>query len=244
MDWSKAKNIILAVLILTNLFLLGVYGHRYMKEHSQDDDDVYKYTMSVLRENNIYYEGEIYNKSTKLHPLTVSYGKYDANIVNNAISNMRKIPEEDRNEAEYRDVADSLLQKCGFMTENVQEESIYAGMEKAVVSYGNYYKDIPVEECYMNVYFDDGKIVDFERKWIEIVSVGDARVEVTSQLSALLKFMTENEDKGKTVVNDMHLVYWIDDYDVGGDVLYDTALPAWCIDYNNGETKYISATVQ
>ena len=96
----------------------------------------------------------------------------------------------------------------------------------------------------MRVYFENGRITDFERKWMEVVSEGDSRIEVTSQLSALLEFMTETDKSKQITVDDMYLVYWIDNYDVDGCILYDTALPAWCIRYNDNDLKYISATVQ
>lgn len=244
MDWNKAKNIILIVLIFTNVFLLAVYCGTKKDGGKNSDSDVYKYTMNVLEENNIYYEGDIYSGTMKMYPLTVSYGKYDKNMVENAIKNSRRLSESDRNESGYKKLADELVEKCGFMSENTRFEKVVSEGTSAVVTYENYYENTPVQECYMKVYFSDGKITDFDRKWMEVISEGETKIELTAQLSALLKFMTEIDTDERITVYDMDVVYWIDNYDVDGDVLYDTALPAWRISYNSGEVKYISANVQ
>ena len=65
MNWSKSKNIILAVLILTNIFLAAVYGRQLLAREKEPEGDVQTYTMNVLEDNNISYEGEIYSKEKK-----------------------------------------------------------------------------------------------------------------------------------------------------------------------------------
>ncbi len=244
MDWNKSKNIILIILLITNIFLIAVYGGQDIFQKKTENNNAYKYTMSVLEENNIIYKGKIQDKLSKMPPLTVSYGKYDENIVNKNIQNTRSLAESDRNESGYKSVADELVDRCGFMSENVVYDGISEDGTKTIVSYSNFYKNIPIEECYMRVYFEGGNVTDFERKWMDVIDEGDSKVEVTSQLSALLEFMAEIDKSQKITVTDMYLVYWIDNYDLEGDVLYDTALPAWCVKYNGNNMKYISAMVQ
>lgn len=243
MDWSKAKNVILAVLVLTNLFLGAMYVMKHFQYESDSDDEVYEYTMNVLQENNIFFEGELIERPTRMHTLVVSYGKYDSGIVGNAIENSRSIAVSSSDE-KYMDAASDFLEKCGFMSENVQVSSVIHDGMRTVVDYDNYYKDIPVEECWMKVVFENGKIVDFDRKWIEIVERSETKIEVISQMSALLMLMSEKDAEEKITVNDMYITYWIDSYDVDGDVLYDTALPAWCFVCDDGTLRYISAGVQ
>lgn len=244
MDWNKSKNIILVILLITNIFLIVVYAGGNAAQKKNENSNAYQYTMNVLEENDIIYKGQIYNKVPKIAPLTVSYGKYDQNIVDNNIRNTRRLPEADLNETGYKSAADDLIDRCGFMSENVEYDGISINGASVVVSYYNVYKNIPVEECYMRVYFENGRVTDFERKWMEVVSESDSKIEVTSQLSALLEFMTEADKSQEITVSDMYLVYWIDNYDVDGGILYDTALPAWRIEYNDGGVKYISATAQ
>lgn len=50
MDWGRAKNIILIVLLITNIFLIGVYGLRY--GHSKESNsELYSYTIDKLKAN-------------------------------------------------------------------------------------------------------------------------------------------------------------------------------------------------
>ena len=244
MDWSKAKNIILLVLVLTNLFLLAVYGNKYFGDDGTSDEEILDYTVSLLDENDIEYRGEIYNKTRKMHPLTVSYGQYDSNMVKNAISTLGSLPDGDESDESCRKLADSLLEKCGFMTENVYFSGIERDQDSICVIYENHYNDIPVQECYMKVYLENGRVTDFDRKWMEIIEESDPKIEVMSQLSAMMKFMTEVEGRGHITIDKMYLTYWIDSYDVEGDILFDTALPAWCFEYNGGQKMYISAGQQ
>jgi regulatory protein YycI of two-component signal transduction system YycFG len=327
MDWSKAKNIILIVLVITNIFLLGAIAVKNL-EPEDADESISDYTLSILEENGITVECEVPEGIQKMHALTVSYGKYDTNIVKNAIDRAKALAVIERTEKGYAQAADSLVEKCGFMDDGTRRMSVKIDGDSAVVLYKNFYKDVPLEECYMTVTFTDGKITDFDRKWMEPVSEGESRTEIMSPYSALLAFMQAAEadraaaakngadsltdraaaakngadsltagaaaakngadsltagaaaakngadsltngaaaakpaageaaaagsgdaepaaaagSTSSITVEDMYIAYWIEDYDVEGDVLYDTALPAWCIVYNGGQTKYISAVM-
>ena len=90
MDWNKSKNIILVILLITNIFLIAVYGGGSFVQKKSENNNAYQYTMNVLEENNIVYKGQIYNKLPKMTTLTVSYGKYDRNLVQKNIKNTRK----------------------------------------------------------------------------------------------------------------------------------------------------------
>ena len=173
MDWNKSKNIILIILLITNIFLIAVYGGQDIFQKKTENNNAYKYTMSVLEENNIIYKGKIQDKLSKMPPLTVSYGKYDENIVNKDIQNTRSLAESDRNESGYKSVADELVDRCGFMSENVVYDGISEDGTKTIVSYSNFYKNIPIEECYMRVYFEGGNVTDFERKWMDVIDEGE-----------------------------------------------------------------------
>ena len=47
---------------------------------------------------------------------------------------------------------------------------------EVVVRYQNTYEDIPLEECYMDVKFEDGIVAGIERQWIEPVEEGSAKL--------------------------------------------------------------------
>ncbi|MCI8284525.1 MAG: hypothetical protein HFE90_04550 [Firmicutes bacterium] len=247
MNWSKAKNIIIIVLIFTNIFIISMTFLRY-KNVKNDDTDIYQYTNDILEENNIYLECELPDPIGKMHALTVSYGKYDSNMTANIMKNMPKLSNEQQTETGYAEAADKYIEKCNYMNDNVKISSVEISENRAVVTYKNYYKEIPLEECYMKVIFENGGITDFDRKWMKPESEGATRIDIMPPVSALLNFMTEIKEEyneeNKININDMYITYWIDSYNVNDDILYDTALPAWCIRYNGNSIKYISAIVQ
>ena len=243
MDWSKAKNIIIVVLILTNIFLVMMYGGEYINKN-EENDSVYKYTMNVLSEHDISVDCEIPEESERMHSLVVSYSSYDQEKVQEKMLESKVLKENERTEHDYGIYADSFVASCGYMTEFTKRKDVNVSGNTAVVVYKNYYEEIPLEVCSMTVTFTDGKISGFDRKWMEVEEEGSARLEIMSPLSALLYMMSEHQPEEGTVIENMYMTYWIETYDISGNVLYDTALPTWCIEYNGGQTKYISATVQ
>lgn len=247
MNWSKAKNIIIVVLIFTNIFIISMTFLRY-KNVQGDNTDIYQYTNEILNENNIYLECELPETVGRMHALTVSYGKYDSNMAKNVMNNTPKIPKEEQTEEGYKEAADKYIEKCNYMNDNVKVSSVEISEDKALVIYRNYYREIPLEECYMKVSFENGEITDFDRKWMKPENEGGTRIDIMPPVSALLNFMTEireeYDSEYKININDMYITYWIDSYNVNDDILYDTALPAWCIRYNTDGIKYISAIVQ
>lgn len=60
---------------------------------------------------------------------------------------------------------------------------------EVVVRYQNTYEDIPLEECYMDVKFEDGIVAGIERQWIEPVEEGSAKLSITEPITALLGFI-------------------------------------------------------
>jgi len=243
MDWSKAKNIIIVVLILTNLFLILMYGGDYVKKY-EEDHSVYEYTMNVLAEHDIEVHCDIPENAERMHSLVVSYGEHDEAAIQQLIDSSSPLAENRRHSEGYGAAADEFIRKSGYYGEGAKRIAVNITEEKVEAVYKNYYEDIPLEVCYMKVIFTDGRISGFERKWMEVVEESSTRIEVMSPLSALLYFMSEVQPAEGTVIENIYITYWIDSYDLSGNVLYDTALPAWCIEFDGGQRQYISATAQ
>ena len=267
MDWGRAKNIILAVLVVTNIFLIAVYGLRYGHAKA-NNSELRSYTIDKLSENRIELECEIPEKPGKIPALSVRYEKYDSNTVERAIEEIQAADTESssgkpESKEAYEAAAAGFLDDCGLLpsggvtAEFTEEEGI------AVVHFENSYDGIPLEECYMDVIFTDGIITDFRQQWVEPVEEGAAKLSITEPVTALLSFIDiVNEERrngaespddeaenalpvDQTVsVESICLVYYVDKESVGANVLYDTAFPAWRIEYNGGRIRYISAFEQ
>ncbi len=220
-----------------------MYGGRYAAT-KEEDSTVYEYTMNVLSEHNIQLDCEVPEEIGYMRALVVSYGEYDKAKVKSVMSQTQVLSAAKRDTEDYTQAADSFIKKCGYLDENTKMVSVSGTDSNKVVTYKNYYEEVPLEVCYMIVNFTDGKITGFDRKWMEVEEEGPSKREVMSPLSALLYFMGHTDSSQRVIIEDIYMTYWIDSYDPSGNVLYDTALPAWCIKYNNGQTQYISAIMQ
>ena len=131
------------------------------------------------------------------------------------------------------------------MTENVTFENIDRKGSEILVNYKNYIKGIAIEDSHITCTVRDGKIVDFERYWLNPVETGSMEKEVIPAGAALIKFMGENTAKEKIYIEGISLVYWLDSsaFDAESPVT-DTAFPAWKITYNSGKSHYILAWEQ
>ena len=266
MDWGRAKNIILAVLVVTNIFLISVYGIKYERS-KENNSELYRYTIQQLEKNHIELECEIPSNPGKLPALTVQYEKYDSRQINKQIEAAGKAEKRAEEEEEYRREADAFIEKCGLDSQGaviLQTEKNEDG--STVVRYENRYRGIPLQECYMNVVFRGGKVAGLERKWMEPVEESRAKLEITEPVTALLRFIdlvngeraenagtqqetgtaesSEEDDVEPVTVEKMYLSYYVESDEINRNILSDTAFPAWCIEYGDGQIKYISAFAQ
>ncbi len=268
MDWGRAKNIILVVLVVTNIFLISVYGIKY-EQNKENNSELYRYTIEKLKENQIELDCEIPEKPERMPALTVRYEKYDSARINREVEAAGETDSVAGNGQEMREAADELIATCGLDTEGASVAETEENEDgSTTVRYGNYYHGIPLQECYMNVVFRDGKISRLERKWMEPVEEGKTRIEVTEPATALLRFIeiigeeraekkngqtggreeaetaSGNEKEETVTVSDMYLTYYVNGDEIRRNILYDTAFPAWCIEYGDGQIRYISAYEQ
>ncbi len=246
MDWAKAKNTVIVVLIITDIFIFSLCMFRGISDTGAVRHD---YTLDVLRERGIDVKCGLPEQPPAMTSLTVSYQRFDAKVVGDMMKTIVNISQNNRTEEGYGAAADVLVEKCGYFTSDTRRNSTQIKGNEAVVTYKNYYNNIPLEESYIIVRFNNGSVVSFDRKWMVIVEKGSMGIESIPPASALLKFMTDLPDipDRRISVDDMYITYWASPYQSEDEVLYDTALPAWCIRYsdkNGSSVKYISAILQ
>lgn len=189
MDWGRAKNILLVVLIATNIFLISVYGIRY-EQSRENNSELYSYTISQLEKNNISLDCAIPEHPSRLTSLTIQYGRYDSSIVNKAVKKASEESLKIRDDEDFIQAADNLVEKCGLKTPGTSvAQTVHEENGAVTVEYENRYENIPLQECYMKVIFQDGKIERLERKWMEPVEEGETRLEITEPATALLSFI-------------------------------------------------------
>lgn len=244
MDWTKAKTILIVALIVTNLVLIATYYYQNSR-YNEDEREMQEVTIRLLEEKGIYVQTDIPVGHHRLPKLTVQYDKMNENVIEEQLAKQASRGNTALTEEELIAMTTEFIESCDLMTENVTFDKIERQNGEIRVTYKNYFNEIAIEDSHIICTIRDGKIVDFERYWLDPVETNDIEKEVIPAVAALIKFMSENMDEEKIYVNDISLVYWLDSS--GFDAEYpvtDTAFPAWKITFNRGKIQYILAWEQ
>lgn len=241
MDWTKAKTILIVALVITNLVLITTYllQNSYFKENEKEMQEV---TIRLLEDKNIYVKTEIPQRQNRMPKLTVRYDKLDENVIEEQLAKQIAGTDTTLTEEELISMTTEFIEACGVMTKHVTFDGIERERGEIRVTYKNYIDEIAIEDSYITCTVKDGKIVDFDRFWLDPVETNDIEKEVIPAVAALIKFMSGNQDDEKITVQDISLVYWVDSsvFDTEYTVT-DTAFPAWKITYNRGKVQYVLA---
>lgn len=242
MDWTKAKNILIVALVITNFVLIFAYVQGNMEKEPDNREGV----LSYLEKKDIYLETEIATGDKKMAVVEVKNGATNTRQVAKAIKESKGLEEGDINKETIKKMTDEFLIKGKFMNETVQLKEIVPFEDGIKVEYKTQIDDVLVEESYMRFIIKSGKIESFERHWLEVIELGKTKQTVISVEDALLDFAKgnpmETRDEKEIYIKDMQLVYWLDNNAFQGETLTaDTALPAWKITYNQGKVQYVPA---
>ena len=245
MDWSKAKNILIAALLITNL-MLGMAIYRNVNGTAGiEQEEIKQNTIQLLSEHGIFVdEAQIAERTERLPVLTVRYRTISDESIAGAISSSTVDLGESASEEEYCQAAEQLLRGMGlfqeyFICEGRQEEN-----GEYVVSYGMEFEDHYLDNSKLEVIFREGKIADLSSSWAEPVTMGQNRKRVLPATEALIRFMTTLDRdtlENPVQVDQVRLVYWLEGYTENGGVSEDTAVPYWCIKYNGENSVHIAA---
>lgn len=242
MDWTKAKTILIVALILTNSVLLYVFVFQEDKNSEKEATALITY----LENKGIFVDTEIPVKSSKMPVLDVEFDKGDEEIINEMLKKQLSLESENFTEESMKSSADKFLLDCEFMTENVVFDDIIIQDDKTTINYKNQVDAYNLEESYMRVIFKNGKIIEFERYWLNPLEFGYQKKAIISAEVGLVKFASNikmEEGNEKTYhISDIEIVYWLDFESFKSEsMVFDTAWPAWKITYNDGKIDYISA---
>lgn len=243
MDWTKAKSILIAALIVTNLVLILTYAFKDdLFENSEEQ--VWNETIQLLESKNIYIRTDKPEKHSAMPTLLVEYDSGNPELVDEQLA--AQIPVKEKLSSDkLKEMTTDFIINCGLMTDTVTFDSIVKNGDEYTVTYKNYFNNIAIEESDMIFTVKNGKIENFERYWLNPVETGPTKKAIISAAAALLKFMNESGGDEKIKVENISLVYWLDPcgFDTESPIS-DTALPAWKITYNHGKIEYIWAYEQ
>lgn len=244
MDWTKAKTILIVALVVTNLVLITTYFFQDNRL-KEDEREMQEVTIRLLQDKNIYVETDIPEGRHRMPKLTVRYDKLNENIIEEQLAKQTAGTDNVLTEEDLISMTTEFIKACGVMTEQVSFDRIDRGHGEIRVIYKNDMNGTAIEDSHITCTVKDGKIVDFDRFWLEPVEMNDIEKEVIPAVAALIKFMSENKDGEKIYVQNISLVYWLDSSEFDTEyTVTDTAFPAWKIAYNRGKVQYILAWEQ
>ena len=244
MDWTKAKTILIVALIVTNLVLIATYLFQNNR-FAGDEKEMQDVTVKLLEEKNIFVDADIPEGTHRMAKLTVQYDKMDEDVIQEQLDDQKLLPASEESDRSLMDRTEDFINKCGLMNDHVKFEGIERKGKETRIIYKNYINDIAIEDSHIICTVKDGKLVDFDRYWLNPVEVSDIEKKVIPAAAALIKFMTEKTDDDKIYIKDISLVYWLDSNSFNAESpVTDTAFPAWKITYNRDKIQYILAWEQ
>jgi hypothetical protein len=242
MDWSKAKNILIIALLITNLVLLGTYVWRETQRSGADDEDTLR---RILTEYKVFLETEIPKQPAPMAVLFVRPEPDDRALIEKALEEQTPRPDADRESP--ADAANDFLKRCGFMTENTKlSMPIETKGESALLRYRDVFDGIPIEESYILCTTENGRVTGLRRKWYTPLELHDTKGEIIGPIEALMQLLPEKDKEDAFIVREMELVYRVDPDRPAAESspVGDTALPAWKITDNEGLVTYVAAYAQ
>jgi hypothetical protein len=245
MDWTKAKNIIIAALIITNLVLIGSLYVKFNDKQEMQKRELND-TISVLESRNITINTTLPKTVGNKPLLYIEYDNADQSLIEEKLKGQVGISSEIIDQSSIEKYINIFFTECNIMTKNIVLKSIVEKNGVYSIEYKNMVGDIALEDSYIKCTFSEGKIIDFQRIWLKPLDFGKTKREVMPISSALIRFMNkikEGPDKNSNIViNGIELVYWLDTSALNlNSPVTDTAFPAWKFTYNNGEVIHIGA---
>lgn len=243
MNWSKGKNIIIAVLLITNIILLYLYISNtvdFRKSEKKERFDKY------LKSKQVFLKTEVPGENGEKPMLLVAYSEMkNENFFRAGRNHKSKINSISMAEKE----ADDIMIRMDYYTDYCVQEKTekLKGKNNYDVKYKSVYKSIPIEESYAKIEIRNGEIKSLKRRWLEPIREGETKSKTINGVTAVLRFVEKQKSKKtdeKIYIEKIEEVYWLDEKirEIYEDIpLEDTAVPAWKITYNGGKVEYIEA---
>ncbi len=246
MEWSRIKNILIIALILTNIFLIVMII--FVNGNISDSKDTsFDETLEVLKMNGVTVSCDTDIPLSKMAAITLTYDNKngttfyttDPNDYNELSKKTAKKMAEDFIDAhkEYDDIARELTYESAYQIESETGLMTYA------VSYGGYFDDYRMTDCYLICYVTPYGVSSVERHWASATKSTE-EFELVPLSQALLTYIAEPFDNNETIKNqniiDISLVYSVVTQ-VGENVSSDTAFPAWKISTDQGLVNRVPA---
>ncbi|MBQ3107139.1 MAG: hypothetical protein IJC68_00815 [Firmicutes bacterium] len=241
MDWARAKNIVIIALVITNLFLLVIYGGK-MFLNARQEENLYEDTMRLLEARDILLDAELPEEQGKMAVLTVDTVEFNVKKLDILLGQETALPENRRSQRELEGAAENFLHKAGLWQTGTYPTEFEEMGDRLFITYGIKINEVPLEGPELYCLMQDGKVGSVAGFWVSTSALGQSARETISPVEALLLFAGQQARRAGAIrITDIRMVYWIDREAMEqGETVSDTAFPYWKITYTGGES-YINA---
>ncbi len=243
MEWSRIKNILIVALILTNLLFI------YMiiapdTDNAVDDSDLLADTLTIMTKNNITVSADIPRTDDAMPVITLTYDEENGTYYYTPSEKTQPL-----DETTAKNLADDFVDSLNLPSSrnsSIKMCSVYQSEENNslyTVSYGNFYEDYKIEDCYLICTVSSNGVIGLTRNWASAEQAGKSRREIIPVSTALLKYMKliqSDDPLAGAEITQIALVYKIDS-EYSGRITSDTAFPSWKITDSENNVTYIPA---
>ncbi|MFZ5968297.1 MAG: two-component system regulatory protein YycI [Bacillota bacterium] len=251
MDWSKAKNILIAAFIITNIFLIVNIERELMSANDFGvlTQDQVNEILDILEEKNVTVDTSLPPMPMVLSNLDVAYETFDKDDVYRrlssdgvddgrwriyiyenrliCVSSQRKTSLTTLDETVAYDKAIEFIESYQWAKKEEIDHwtTFFNGREYEVV-FKQRYKGFFLESSEMRVFVDQEGIKQFERVWLEPIKMKTKKYAVMPAPKAILLGIDRlKEYDEEIIIQDIQLGYWFS----WDNAKSGTAIPAWRI---------------
>lgn len=269
MDWSKTKTILIATLIVVNIFLLYFYIEKPIQDHNALDEEL----INLLENKGIFFNNKEYSFPTELSKLYVNYKAYDEETIKDLLGkNYMKNNSLYINKDYYVEISeDNVLTyarrgillgdnrmtttdgvnyaKEFLRTANLDDSSVVLDEVKKeedyiVIDYKKVIDERFVENSYMQIKMFNNEVMSLERKWLSHDITEDESNNIIPLEMAVYKLEAKINQSNNLVVSDILLGYVLENDAFVQNIQSGEAFPFYKFLLSDGSEVYIEAIDQ
>lgn len=237
MDWSKAKTILIFVLIVANI-ILGTIIYRNDKIANEPDESI-KFVEEYLAEKDIHVNTEIPRANGVLNSLYVRFEVMLPRDINSRFFDDDGFVDVSRGRIEYGDESINIINDRRLLYERYSDNYDVVEVEEAKTIAVNFLRDrafrtddmiltshketedgieliyskihdgVMVEKSFTNVLVNGDGVVRLDRLWIEVTKDSNIPIDIGSASKALFSLIDDDNYSGKSI-DKIEICYYFD----------------------------------
>ncbi|MGO1712501.1 MAG: hypothetical protein ACTH0B_03200 [Senegalia sp. (in: firmicutes)] len=139
-------------------------------------------------------------------------------------------------------VASDFLKEKGFENSDHKMTKLKKNNDIVELNYTKLHINTILEKSYMKVIIKNGKVISFERLWLNVIEEKENNIELRPATDSLLKLLSVEGIRDKTI-DKIELCYYFDSNDADifdfSELKAGDAVPVWKVQFTDGTIKYL-----